>query len=81
VGTGIEYREFTTADPNNLFVTRMDRTNLLVTLESSIAQGRLSGGTETVRGCSTGTTKLSTTGGELGLRNDVVVAINGTSMT
>ncbi|MCJ7659136.1 MAG: phosphodiester glycosidase family protein, partial [Anaerolineales bacterium] len=35
-------------DPVNVFVTRMDRSNLQVTLESSIGQGRLSGGGETV---------------------------------
>jgi hypothetical protein len=50
VAEGIEYREYELPDPNNVFVTRMERNNPLVTIESSIAQGRLSGGTETVSG-------------------------------
>ncbi len=50
VAPGIEYREFKLPDPVNLFVARMDRSNLQVTLESSIGQGQLSGGGETVSG-------------------------------
>jgi len=50
VAEGIEYREYNLPDPNNVFVTRMERNNPQVTIESSIAQGRLSGGTETVSG-------------------------------
>jgi hypothetical protein len=50
VAEGIEYREYTLPGPVNVFVTRMDRNNPQVTIESSIAQGRLSGGTETVSG-------------------------------
>ena len=48
VAPGIEYREYQLPDPVNVFVTRMDRSNPQVTLESSIGQGRLSGGGETV---------------------------------
>ncbi|MGW8224669.1 MAG: phosphodiester glycosidase family protein [Anaerolineales bacterium] len=48
VAPGIEYREYNLPDPVNVFVTRMDRNNPQVTLESSIGQGRLSGGGETV---------------------------------
>ena len=33
VGDGIEYDDFTTADPNNLFVARMARSNLNATIE------------------------------------------------
>jgi hypothetical protein len=50
VATGIEYREYQLPDPVNVFVTRMDRSNQQVTLESSIGQGRLAGGGETVSG-------------------------------
>jgi hypothetical protein len=78
VGTGIEYREFTLSDPNNVFVTRMDRTNPLATLESSLAQGRLSGGTETVRGMFNRYEQaINFWDSSWGSRNDVVVAING----
>jgi hypothetical protein len=83
VADGIEYQKFTLADPNNVFVARMDRSNLNLTIESSIAHGGLSGYTETVGGMAAhaeqainywgGTYNPST----WGARNDVVVAING----
>ena len=51
VAPGIEYREYNLTDPkNNVFVARMDRNNPQVIIESSIGQGRLSGGLETVSG-------------------------------
>jgi hypothetical protein len=80
VGTGIEYRPFTlpNPDPNNVFVTRMDRGNLQVTIESSIGQGQLASGTETVRGMASRYDQaISYWGQSWGGRNDVVVAING----
>jgi len=45
---GIDYREFRLPGPNRAFVARMDRSNPNLILDSSIAQGRLSGGMETV---------------------------------
>jgi hypothetical protein len=48
ISDGIEYKEFRLPGPNKVFVARMDRANPNVILESSIAQGKLSGGTETV---------------------------------
>jgi hypothetical protein len=48
VADGIDFRKFVLSDPNNVFVARMHRSNPDVTIESSIAQGRLSGGVETV---------------------------------
>ena len=48
VANGIEYRQFTLPDPNNVFVARMDRGNLSASIESCIAQGRLVSGKETV---------------------------------
>jgi hypothetical protein len=45
---GIDYQEFRLPGPNRAFVTRMDRANPNLILDSSIAQGKLSGGTETV---------------------------------
>jgi hypothetical protein len=78
VGTGIEYRKYTLSHPNNVFVTRMDRTNTLATLESSIGQGRLTGGTETVLGMFNRYEQvLNFSDPSWGSRNDVVVAING----
>lgn len=87
VGEGIEYQEFRINDPVpvNVFVTRMDRGNSSTTIESSIAQGRLSGGIETVSNMAERyddalnfwgppTIPISSTWGST---NDVVVAING----
>jgi len=78
VGPGIEYQEFQLPDPNNVFVARMDRSNPAVTLESSIAEGRLSGARESVRSMAARYDQtLSYWGGAWGGRNRVVVAING----
>jgi hypothetical protein len=80
VGEGIEYRKFHFTDPRpiDIFVTRMDRNNLDVTIETGIAEGRLSEGIETVRGM---TIRYDQTinywGSTWGNRNQVVVAING----
>jgi hypothetical protein len=78
VAPGIEYREYHLPDPVNIFVTRMERSDLDVTLESSIAQGRLSGGVETVNGMAQRYDGAINYWGETwGNSNDVVVAING----
>ena len=78
VAPGIEYREYRLPTPNNVFVTRMERDNPLVTIESGIGQGKLSGGAETVRGMSErydGT--INYWDQTWGNRNQVVAAING----
>ena len=83
IASGIEYRQFQLPDPNNVFVVRLDRSNLNVTLESSIAQGKLSEGIETVSGMYARYDQaLNYWGGSAnprtwGMRNQVVVAING----
>jgi hypothetical protein len=80
---GIEFREFQLADPNNVFVARMDRSNPNVTLESSIAQGKLIEGRESVSGMFRRYDQaLSFWGADQdppvwGMRDQVVVAING----
>ena len=83
IAPGIEYQKYQLPDPNNVFVVRMDRSNLGVTLESSIAQGKLSQGRETVSGMYARYDQaLNFWGGGAnpptwGMRNQVVVAING----
>lgn len=87
VATGIDYQEFfLPGDPNHVFVTRMDRNNPQVTLESSIGLGRLSGGVETVSNMFRrydqalsywGETTIPHDNGAWGGRNQAVVAING----
>jgi hypothetical protein len=78
VAEGIDYQKFKLPDPNNIYVARMDRDNLNVAIESSIAQGRLSGGFEPVSGMAERYDQaLNYWGESWGSRNDVVVAING----
>ncbi len=78
VAPGIDYQEFTITGPNNLFVARMDRANLDCTIDSVIAQGKLVGGTETVRSMAARHEDAVGFWGEMwGQRYDVVVAING----
>ncbi|MHC4796022.1 MAG: immunoglobulin domain-containing protein, partial [Planctomycetota bacterium] len=77
-GSGIEYQEFYLDDPNNVFVARMDRGNINCIIESSIGQGRLSGGTERVSSqANRYDDALNYWMQDWGRRNDVVVAING----
>ena len=78
VGDGIEYREFFLPGPNRVFVTRMDRNNPNVILDSSIARGRLTLGKETVSGMAARYDQaINAWGGTWGARNQVVAAING----
>jgi hypothetical protein len=77
---GIEYQKFHLNSPRqiNIFVTRMDRNNLSVTIDSAIAQGRLSGGTDSVSSMAASYDQTINYWGETwGNRNHVVAAING----
>jgi hypothetical protein len=80
VAPGIDYRLFVLTSPvvNRVHVARMDRSNAALTLESSLANGRLSGGTERVSGMFQRYDQaLSYWHEEWGNRNQVAVAING----
>lgn len=83
IAPGIEYQEYQLPDPNNVFVVRMDRYNPMLTLESTIAQGKLSEGRETVSGMYARYDQaINYWGGGAGtptwgMRNQAVVAING----
>lgn len=78
VGPGINYREFHLPDPNNVFVARMERANQDTTLESSLGQGRLAEGFETISGQAQRYNQtINYWGRKWGARNRVVVAING----
>jgi uncharacterized protein YraI len=80
---GIEYQKFTLPDPNNVFVVRMLRSNPALTLESAIASGKLASGRESVSEMfSRYDQAINFWGGgaspiDWGMRNQVVVAING----
>ena len=80
---GIEFSLYQLPDPNNVFVTRLDRNNPTVTLESSIANGKLAEGREPVSGMFARYDQaLNFWGGSAnppswGMRNQVIVAING----
>jgi len=77
---GIQFRIFHLVDPRpiNVFVTRLIRNNPDVILESSIAQGKLADGRETVRDMASRYDQaINYWDGKWGNRNRVVVAING----
>jgi hypothetical protein len=84
----IEYREFHLPTPVNVYVARMARawpevtppeqSDVEVTIESSIAQGKLISGVETVSGMARRYDQSLNYWGETwGNRNRVVIAING----
>lgn len=78
VTSGVDHRQFTVSGPNNVFVMRMDQQEPSVTIESSIAQGRLSGGRETVSEMvSRYDDAIGYWGQAWGGRHEVVAAING----
>lgn len=85
VAPGIDYQKFHITNngrPVDIFVSRMDRSNASATLDTSIAQGRMSGGTETVLGMAARYDQaVNYWGGVWGNRNNVAVAINGYFLT
>jgi hypothetical protein len=77
---GLEYQKFRLTNPRpvNVFVTRMDRSNPGLTIESSIAQGKLAAGRESITGMADRYNQaINYWGNAWGGRNRVVVAING----
>lgn len=78
VAEGIEYQKFTLPTPNNLYVARMDRSNLNATLDSSIGQGKLVSGRETISSQAARYDQAINFWNQIwGNRNKVAVAING----
>jgi Phosphodiester glycosidase len=84
VASGIDYQKFHLVNPRpvNIFVTRMDRSNPNNTIDSSIAQGKLASGRESITGMAARSDEAinywgATRGGGWGERNHVVAAING----
>ena len=75
---GVEYREFYAHGPNHIFVTRMDRSNPNLILDTGIAQGKLSGGLEPVsQMVERYDQAINFWGEEWGRRSVVIAAING----
>ncbi len=78
VAVGIDYQYFRVGGTNDIFVTRMSRTNVGATIDTMIGQGKQPGYLETVSGqASRYDDAITWWGGQWGARNDVVVAING----
>ena len=50
VAEGIDFQQFVLPGPNRAFVARMDRSSPNVIVDSTVAQGKLYEGTETVSG-------------------------------
>ena len=78
IADGIAYQEFHLADPNNVYVARMETANPNVTIQSSLASGALVDGAETVSNQAYRYNQsVNTWGGTWGNRSRVAVAING----
>lgn len=80
VASGIDFQIFTKTTPRNmqLFVTRMDRSNPNVTIETGIAQGSTLSGRETVASMAQRSEgAINYWGSAWGGRNQVAAAING----
>ncbi|MGQ9454353.1 MAG: hypothetical protein ACUVRS_08075 [Armatimonadota bacterium] len=79
IGDGIEYQEFTTSDPNRLFVCRMARDNPNAVIDTTLAKGYVKGGnTQIVRyQAALYDDAISWWGQTWGARNRVICAING----
>ena len=78
VEVGIDYQEFTLSDPNELFVTRMDRSNTSCIIDSCIGAGKLESGREPVSSMASRYNDIiGYWGQQWGDRYDVVSAING----
>lgn len=78
VAPGIDYQDFTLPDPNNLFVTRMDRSNLDCIIDSCISQGAWQNGRQAVSGMAAlYDDSINYWGQSWGSRSHVVAAING----
>ena len=80
IAPGINYQKFHLNNPSpvNVFVTRMDRSYTNLTIESSIAQGKLAAGRESITGMADRYDQaINYWGNSWGGRNRVVVAING----
>ena len=79
IGNGIEYQEFTTPDPNRLFVCRVARDNPNAVIDTTLANGYVKGGnTQIVRyQASLYDDAITWWGQSWGARNRVICAING----
>ncbi len=78
IAMGVDFQMFWLPGPNRAYVARLDREQSDVILESSIAQGRLSGGLETVSGMAERYDDgINAWDDSWGARNHVIVAING----
>jgi len=78
VTDGIDYRSFVLPGPVRAYVARMDLDHQNLIIDSSLAQGLLGAGLETVRGMANRYDQsLNAWGGAWGSRSKVVVAING----
>lgn len=80
ITSGIDYQVFHLNNPRpvNVFVTRMDRSNPNVTIETSIAQGKIASGRESITGMAGRYEQAVNYWGQAwGGRNNVVVAVNG----
>ena len=77
---GVDYRQYVFPLPNRVFVTRMDLSHPEIILDTSVAQGTLAQGKETVSSMAARSNgALNAWGGVWGPTNRVVAAINGSA--
>jgi len=82
VAPGIDYQSFVLPDPNQVYVARLDRDNTGVFIDSTIGQGTVSAGLETVSGMAARYDDTICYWGQVwGTRRDVKVAVNGDFFT
>jgi hypothetical protein len=77
IGDGIEYQEYTLPDPNNLFVTRLLRSNTNAIIDCTFANGLLESNQTMPDQCSLYDDTVFFDGRDWGPRYDIVAAING----
>lgn len=77
IGDGIEYQEYTLPDPNNLFVTRLLRSNTNAIIDCTFAKGLLESNQTMPDQCSLYNDAVFYDGKGWGPRYDIVAAING----
>jgi len=78
IAPGVDFRKFFLPHPNRVYVARMERDHPNLTLDTAVAQGRISGGVETVRAMAEQMDEvINYWDEEWGKTNQVVAAVNG----
>lgn len=77
IGDGIEYQEYTLSDPNNLFVTRLLRSNTKAIIDLTMANGSNASNETVPAQVSDNDDSVFFDGDDWGPRYDIIAAVNG----